>query len=62
MKWAAILAGGMAILLFGCEKKDQDAALAQGQAIVGKAPGATVTYQGPKRELSVTVVAVRPLA
>jgi transcription elongation factor GreA len=33
-----------------------------GQAIVGKAPGATVTYQGPKRELSVTVVAVRPLA
>ncbi len=32
-----------------------------GQAIVGKAPGASVTYQGPKRELSVTVVAVRPL-
>ena len=32
-----------------------------GQAILGKAPGATVTYQGPKRELSVTVVAVRPL-
>ena len=32
-----------------------------GQAIVGKAPGATVTYQGPKRELSVTVVAIRPL-
>ena len=30
-----------------------------GQAILGKAPGATVTYQGPKRELSVTVVAVR---
>ena len=33
-----------------------------GQAIVGKAPGATVTYQGPKRELSVTVVAVKSLA
>jgi transcription elongation factor GreA len=33
-----------------------------GQALLGKAPGATVTYQGPKRELSVTVVAVRPLA
>ena len=32
-----------------------------GQAILGKAPGATVTYQGPKRELSVTVLAVRPL-
>ena len=32
-----------------------------GQAILGKEPGATVTYQGPKRELSVTVVAVRPL-
>jgi transcription elongation GreA/GreB family factor len=32
-----------------------------GQALLGKAPGATVTYQGPKRELSVTVVAVRPL-
>jgi len=33
-----------------------------GQAIVGKGPGTTVTYQGPKRELSVTVVAVRPLS
>jgi transcription elongation factor GreA len=32
-----------------------------GQALLGKEPGATVTYQGPKRELSVTVVAVRPL-
>jgi transcription elongation factor GreA len=32
-----------------------------GQALLGKEPGATVTYQGPKRELSVTVVSVRPL-
>ena len=32
-----------------------------GQAILGKTPGTTVSYQGPKRELSVTVVAVRPL-
>ena len=32
-----------------------------GQAMLGKAPGETVTYQGPKKELSVTVVAVRPL-
>ena len=32
-----------------------------GQAIIGKSPGAVVTYQGPKRELSVTVVAIRPL-
>jgi transcription elongation factor GreA len=30
-----------------------------GMAIVGKAPGDTVTYQGPKREMSVTIVAVR---
>ena len=30
-----------------------------GQALLGKAPDSTVTYQGPKRELSVTVVAVR---
>jgi transcription elongation factor GreA len=30
-----------------------------GQALLGKAPEATVTYQGPKREMSVTVVAVR---
>ena len=30
-----------------------------GQAIIGKGPDATVTYQGPKREMSVTVVAVR---
>ena len=33
-----------------------------GQALLGKQPGTTVTYQGPKRELSVTVVAVRPLS
>jgi transcription elongation factor GreA len=32
-----------------------------GQAILGKGPGSTVSYQGPKRALSVTVVAVRPL-
>jgi len=32
-----------------------------GQAILGKAAGDAVTYQGPKRELSVTVVALRPL-
>jgi transcription elongation factor GreA len=32
-----------------------------GQAILGKPPGETVTYQGPKRELSVVVVAVRAL-
>jgi transcription elongation factor GreA len=32
-----------------------------GQAILGKGPGETVTYQGPKRELSVTVVALRPV-
>jgi transcription elongation factor GreA len=32
-----------------------------GQALIGKQPGATVTYQGPKKELSVTVVAIRPL-
>jgi transcription elongation factor GreA len=31
-----------------------------GQALLGKEPGTTVTYQGPKRELSVTVVSVRP--
>jgi transcription elongation factor GreA len=30
-----------------------------GMAILGKAPGTTVTYQGPKREMSATVVAVR---
>jgi transcription elongation factor GreA len=30
-----------------------------GMAILGKGPGDTVTYQGPKREMSVTVVAVR---
>jgi transcription elongation factor GreA len=30
-----------------------------GMAIIGKGPGDTVTYQGPKREMSVTVVAVR---
>jgi transcription elongation GreA/GreB family factor len=32
-----------------------------GQAIVGASPGSKVKYQGPKRELSVTVVGVRPL-
>jgi len=31
-----------------------------GQALLGKAPGETVTYQGPKRELSVTIADVRP--
>jgi transcription elongation factor GreA len=30
-----------------------------GMAILGKGPGDTVTYQGPKREMSVTVVGVR---
>jgi transcription elongation factor GreA len=33
-----------------------------GQALLGATPGAKVRYQGPKRELGVTVVAVRPLA
>jgi transcription elongation factor GreA len=32
-----------------------------GQALLGATPGAKVRYQGPKRELGVTVVAVRPL-
>ena len=32
-----------------------------GQALLGAGPGATVRYQGPRRELGVTVVAVRPL-
>ena len=32
-----------------------------GQALLGAAPGTKVKYQGPKRELGVTVVAVRPL-
>jgi transcription elongation factor GreA len=32
-----------------------------GQAIVGASPGSKVKYQGPKRELSVTVIGVRPL-
>ena len=32
-----------------------------GQALLGAGPGAQVRYQGPKRELGVTVVAVRPL-
>ena len=31
-----------------------------GQALLGAAPGAVVTYQGPRRELSVEVVSVRP--
>ncbi len=30
-----------------------------GMAILGKGPGEKVTYQGPKREMSVTIVAVR---
>jgi len=30
-----------------------------GQALLGAVPGATVTYQGPRRELSVVVVSVR---
>ena len=33
-----------------------------GQALLGASPGAQVRYQGPKRELGVTVVAVRPLS
>lgn len=33
-----------------------------GQALLGAGPGQTVTYQGPKRELSVTVIDVRPLS
>jgi transcription elongation factor GreA len=32
-----------------------------GRALLGAGPGAQVRYQGPKRELGVTVVAVRPL-
>ncbi|MCU1429105.1 MAG: GreA/GreB family elongation factor [Actinomycetia bacterium] len=32
-----------------------------GQEIAGASPGKTVTYQGPRRELKVTVVAVHPL-
>src|SRR5438874_3902514 len=32
-----------------------------GQALLGATPGVKVRYQGPKRELGVTVVAVRPL-
>ena len=32
-----------------------------GQALLGATPGAKVRYKGPKRELGVTVVAVRPL-
>jgi transcription elongation factor GreA len=31
-----------------------------GQALLGAAPGASVSYQGPRRELSVEVVSVRP--
>jgi transcription elongation factor GreA len=31
-----------------------------GQAILGAGPGTSVTYQGPRRALSVTVVSVRP--
>jgi transcription elongation factor GreA len=31
-----------------------------GQALIGAKPGATVNYQGPRRELSVVVVSVRP--
>ena len=32
-----------------------------GQAILGTEPGTSVTYQGPRKELSVKVVGVRPL-
>ncbi|GIU87065.1 MAG: transcription elongation factor GreA [Acidimicrobiia bacterium] len=32
-----------------------------GRALLGAAPGTTVTYQGPRRELTATVVSVRPL-
>jgi transcription elongation factor GreA len=32
-----------------------------GQAIIGEKPGASVTYQGPRRQLSVEIVSVRPL-
>jgi transcription elongation factor GreA len=32
-----------------------------GQALLGKSVGDEVSYQGPKRELSVTLVALRPL-
>jgi transcription elongation factor GreA len=31
-----------------------------GQALLGATPGTTVSYQGPRREMSVTVVSVRP--
>ena len=31
-----------------------------GQALLGAVPGAMVTYQGPRRELSVTLLSVRP--
>src|SRR5262245_36130036 len=31
-----------------------------GQAILGAGPGTSVAYQGPRRELSVTVLSVRP--
>lgn len=33
-----------------------------GVAILGAKPGTTVSYEGPKRELQVTVVDIRPLA
>ena len=33
-----------------------------GQALLGATPGVAVRYQGPRRELGVTVVAVRPLS
>ncbi len=32
-----------------------------GKALLGRAPGETVTYEGPRRELCVELVAVRPL-
>ncbi len=32
-----------------------------GRALLGRAPGDTVRYEGPRRELSVELVAVRPL-
>lgn len=33
-----------------------------GQALLGAGPGKAVRYQGPRRELGVTVVSVRPLS
>ena len=48
------------------ERHDQYSVLSTesplGQALLGAGPGTQVKYQGPKRELGVTVVAVRPLS